>query len=75
MVCRSAASLLSGYYNGCYSWQFLEFNYERCRECEIKDGLKDKRKGAEKSVPKKLSKEEELAIYNLFFQLHFLFLE
>ena len=30
-----------------------------------KDGLKDKRKGAEKSVPKKLSKEEELAIYKL----------
>lgn len=35
MVCRSDASLLSGYYNGCYSWQILEFNYERCRECEI----------------------------------------
>lgn len=30
-----------------------------------KDGLKDNRKGAEKSVPKKLSKEEELAIYSL----------
>lgn len=30
-----------------------------------KDGLKDKRKGTDKSIPKKLSPEEELAIYNL----------
>ena len=30
-----------------------------------KDGLKDRHKGDEKSIPKKLSKEEELAIYSL----------
>ena len=32
---------------------------------QVKDGHKDKRKGAEKSIPKKLSKEEELTIYKL----------
>ena len=32
---------------------------------QVKDGHKDKRKGAEKSIPKKLSNEEDLAIYKL----------
>ena len=37
MVCRSAASLLSGYYNGCCSWQLLEFNLNIDKKITVRD--------------------------------------
>ena len=50
-----------------YTTSFKKAVLRKVLRCK-KDGLKDKRKGTDKSIPKKLSPEEELAIYNFMRQ-------